>query len=149
MLLWDEFEAICALPNCGCDLFNDHVDHSNNLKLFQFIMGLDETYATIRSNLLMRKPLPSLNEAYNALNQEESQCEIVGLLTVNSNASVSSYTSCNSNYSFPTTVKGSKCNSYVLSSSSQSSSKWNPSMNDKRKGKKILQPCTFCHMRAL
>lgn len=64
-LLWNDFKAICNLPNCGCELFNKHTDHFNNLKLLQFITGLNESYSMVSSNLLMRVPLPALNEAYN------------------------------------------------------------------------------------
>lgn len=41
-------------------------------KLHQFLMGLDETeYGAVKSALLSRVPLPSLEEAYNTLTQDE------------------------------------------------------------------------------
>ena len=41
-------------------------------KLHQFLMGLDESvYGAVKSALLSRVPLPSLEEAYNALTQDE------------------------------------------------------------------------------
>ncbi|CAL9239421.1 unnamed protein product [Arabidopsis halleri] len=41
-------------------------------KLHQFLMGLDDTlYGAVKSNLLSRVPLPSLEEAYNALTLDE------------------------------------------------------------------------------
>ncbi|KAG7579359.1 Integrase catalytic core [Arabidopsis thaliana x Arabidopsis arenosa] len=41
-------------------------------KLHQFLMGLDDTlYGAVKSNLLSRIPLPSLEEAYNALTMDE------------------------------------------------------------------------------
>lgn len=41
-------------------------------KLHQFLMGLDETvYGSVKSNLLSRDPLPTLDEAYNVLTQDE------------------------------------------------------------------------------
>ncbi|KAG7539387.1 Reverse transcriptase RNA-dependent DNA polymerase [Arabidopsis suecica] len=41
-------------------------------KLHQFLMGLDDSvYGTVKSALLSRVPLPSLEEAYNALTQDE------------------------------------------------------------------------------
>lgn len=52
-LLWDEFVAICNLPNCNSDQFKRHIEHANNIKLFQFLMGLNENYHNVRSNLLM------------------------------------------------------------------------------------------------
>ncbi|KAG7599411.1 Reverse transcriptase RNA-dependent DNA polymerase [Arabidopsis suecica] len=41
-------------------------------KLHQLLMGLDESiYGTVKSSLLSRVPLPSLEEAYNVLQQED------------------------------------------------------------------------------
>ncbi|KAL9293163.1 putative RNA-directed DNA polymerase [Arabidopsis thaliana] len=41
-------------------------------KLHQFLMGLDDTiYGAVKSNLLSRVPLPSLEDAYNALTLDE------------------------------------------------------------------------------
>lgn len=41
-------------------------------KLHQFLMGLDETlYGPVKSSLLSRVPLPTLEEAYNRLIQDE------------------------------------------------------------------------------
>lgn len=41
-------------------------------KLHQFLMGIDDSlYGTVKSSLLSRTPLPSLDEAYNTLVQDE------------------------------------------------------------------------------
>ncbi|KAL1192575.1 hypothetical protein V5N11_020678 [Cardamine amara subsp. amara] len=41
-------------------------------KLHQFLMGLDETvFGSVKSTLLSRVPLPTLDEAYNAVSQDE------------------------------------------------------------------------------
>lgn len=41
-------------------------------KLPQFLMGLDESlYGSVKSNLLSRDPLPTIDEAYNVLVQDE------------------------------------------------------------------------------
>ncbi|XP_075077343.1 uncharacterized protein LOC142164071 [Nicotiana tabacum] len=42
-------------------------------RLHQFLMGLNETYVSVRSNLLMMQPPPSLDSAYNILLQDERQ----------------------------------------------------------------------------
>ncbi|XP_009588362.1 uncharacterized protein [Nicotiana tomentosiformis] len=44
-------------------------------RLIQFLMGLKETYAQARSNILMIKPLPTVNHAYSLLLQDENQRE--------------------------------------------------------------------------
>lgn len=47
-------------------------------KLHQFLMGLDESlYSSVKSNLLSRDPLPTLDEAYNVLVQDE-ESKLIG-----------------------------------------------------------------------
>ncbi|XP_075074695.1 uncharacterized protein LOC142162262 [Nicotiana tabacum] len=48
-------------------------------RLIQFLMGLNDTYAATRSNLLLLSPLPSLNHAYSLLIKDEKQREILSL----------------------------------------------------------------------
>lgn len=40
-------------------------------KVHEFLFGLDETYRTVRSTLVSRVPLQSLEEVYNIVRQEE------------------------------------------------------------------------------
>jgi len=42
-------------------------------KLLQFLVGPNEQYKIIRGNLIMMKPLPTLNQAYNVILQEKKQ----------------------------------------------------------------------------
>lgn len=44
--------------------------------LMQFLKGSNESYNAIRGNILMMQPLPSMNQIYNILLQEEKQREI-------------------------------------------------------------------------
>jgi len=47
-----------------------------NQKLLQFLMGLNDDYNSIRGNILMMSPLPSISLVYSRLVQEEKQREI-------------------------------------------------------------------------
>lgn len=46
--------------------------HLNNQKLLQFLMGLNETYSHMRSDILLRIPILNVNQAYVVVVQEES-----------------------------------------------------------------------------
>lgn len=59
----------------------------------KFLMGLNDTYGNAGSNLLMRLPLLTLNEAYSVLIQEESQRGIttsISLTNITMNTSLNS-----------------------------------------------------------
>lgn len=47
-------------------------NEEETIHLMQFLMGLNECYASVRSNLLMGSPLPSVNTVFNLISQEES-----------------------------------------------------------------------------
>lgn len=45
-------------------------------KLVQFLMGLNEAYNSVRGNILMMKPLPSIAQAYSIILHQEIQREV-------------------------------------------------------------------------
>lgn len=80
--LWEELENLTNLPpitevNAEVNMFVQalHTEKEEQ-KLFQFLNGLDDSYGTVRSNLLMITPLPSVDSACCTLSQEESQREL-------------------------------------------------------------------------
>ncbi|XP_071712215.1 uncharacterized protein [Rutidosis leptorrhynchoides] len=42
--LWKQYDALIKLPACVCATNADFVNHTNVMKLMQFLMGLDEVY---------------------------------------------------------------------------------------------------------
>lgn len=72
-LLWDEFDALVPPPSCSCDRSRSYMDHIQYLRLFDFLMGLSETYGHARSQILMMYPLPSVGKAYTMITTDESQ----------------------------------------------------------------------------
>ncbi|XP_019241225.1 PREDICTED: uncharacterized protein LOC109221215 [Nicotiana attenuata] len=78
--LWDELDTLntdmyCSC-NCECGGKKKMQQFKEDERLIQFLMGLNETYGQARSNILMFKPLPSVNQAYSLLMQDENQREI-------------------------------------------------------------------------
>ncbi|XP_075475826.1 uncharacterized protein LOC142513081 [Primulina tabacum] len=49
-----------------------YIEHDQQHRLLQFLMGLNESYVHIRSQILMMMPLPTVNQAFSLLSQEES-----------------------------------------------------------------------------
>ncbi|GJT17013.1 putative RNA-directed DNA polymerase, partial [Tanacetum coccineum] len=60
------------LPRCTCHAAEDFKKHNSLMKLMQFLMGLDDSYMQIRSNILSRDPLPDVRGAYAVISSEES-----------------------------------------------------------------------------
>ncbi|KAH0650685.1 hypothetical protein KY284_030597 [Solanum tuberosum] len=79
-LLWDELDALHTPVTCACDCScGGKVKMVNSLqdeRLIQFLMGLNDTYGSVRSNILMISPLPNVNLAYSLLIQDEKQREV-------------------------------------------------------------------------
>ncbi|KAE8690040.1 hypothetical protein F3Y22_tig00110929pilonHSYRG00026 [Hibiscus syriacus] len=72
-LLWDEYGALVPLHSCDCDNAQQNTANALQQCLFQFLMGLNELYSAVRSQILLMQPLPNVNQAYSMLVQEESQ----------------------------------------------------------------------------
>ncbi|GAV90097.1 UBN2_3 domain-containing protein, partial [Cephalotus follicularis] len=70
--LWDEYDSLVTLPSCGCDTSKAYVEHDQQQKLLQFLMGLNDSYGNIRSQILLLSPLPTIGQAFSLISQEES-----------------------------------------------------------------------------
>ena len=98
--LWDEHDAleapyICICP-CDCENGRINCDRDQRKRLFHFLMGLDESYANIRGQILLMQPLPSVAQAYSMIRQEEKQREGI-LPKSNTSAAFSTYSNRNTN----------------------------------------------------
>lgn len=64
--------GVCKCGRCICDLGTQQEKDREDDMVQQFLYGLDENrFHTVRSSLTSRQPLPSLEEAYNIVCQEE------------------------------------------------------------------------------
>ena len=81
--LWEEIDSMNTLPaitTVASDvttLLTTLETQKAESKLFQFLNGLDDNYSAIRSQLLLQNPLPTVDIAYAAIQQEESQSDVL------------------------------------------------------------------------
>ncbi|XP_055804916.1 uncharacterized protein LOC129873769 [Solanum dulcamara] len=61
------------LPQCDRGESRPYLEHLRSQRLLQFLMGLNESYNQIRSSILARTPIVTVNEAYAIVSKEESQ----------------------------------------------------------------------------
>ncbi|XP_031256011.1 uncharacterized protein LOC116114004 [Pistacia vera] len=106
--LWDELDSMVSLPAPDSASGNTYPEHLNQQKLLQFLMGLNESYSMVRSQILLMNPLPSVKKAYSVVNQDESQRILAGL---NTNADVTTRLYAQNDYQF-TKGKGNSKSKY-------------------------------------
>ncbi|XP_060216321.1 uncharacterized protein LOC132643809 [Lycium barbarum] len=78
--LWDELDSLDIYQNCTCDCScGGKTKNQNSLqdgRLIQFLMKLNEAYASARSSFLLLSPLPSVNHTNSLLIRDEKQREV-------------------------------------------------------------------------
>lgn len=79
-ILWDEYASMLPPPSCACPISEVTKEHEQTQKVMQFLMGLNESYSTVRSSILLMNPLPTVNITYLMLNQEEKQRGIINTI---------------------------------------------------------------------
>ncbi|XP_070002393.1 uncharacterized protein [Nicotiana sylvestris] len=62
--LWDELDVIAPLASCDCEESRPSIELLINIRLLQFLIGLNESYGNIRSNVLAKRHVITVNEAY-------------------------------------------------------------------------------------
>ncbi|XP_035832785.1 uncharacterized protein LOC110877381 [Helianthus annuus] len=70
--MWKQFDAMLQLPSCTCQASTKFNEFNHLIKLMQFLMGLDDVYQPVRTNLLTRDPLPTVKTAFSIISREES-----------------------------------------------------------------------------
>nr|XP_009588195.1 uncharacterized protein LOC104085776 [Nicotiana tomentosiformis] len=71
--LWDELDVLAPLSCCDCEEARPSIELLKSQCFLQFLMGLNESYSNVRSNIFARRPVVTVNEAYAIVTQEESQ----------------------------------------------------------------------------
>ncbi|XP_074283781.1 uncharacterized protein LOC141608302 [Silene latifolia] len=92
---WDDIDEIEFFPecNCGamdkctCNILKQVLESVSREKLITFLMGLNSSYETLRTNILSMDPIPNINKAYSILQQVESQKNISLILQTEQDSS--------------------------------------------------------------
>ncbi|KAL9231947.1 hypothetical protein vseg_007105 [Gypsophila vaccaria] len=85
---WDDIEELESIPECSCgvmekctcNILKKMLQLASQEKVLTFLMGLNDCYDTLRTNILSMEPLPSINKAYSFVQQIESQKNITNIL---------------------------------------------------------------------
>ncbi|XP_075076576.1 uncharacterized protein LOC142163213 [Nicotiana tabacum] len=101
--LWDEIVSISVNHLSVCTFGGNKKDDEEQ-KVYQFLMGLNETYLQVRSNILMIKPLPSMSKVYGILLSNEKQRQVSSISQFHSNSNSASFNAGVSKQSFPSKV---------------------------------------------
>ncbi|KAI5335892.1 hypothetical protein L3X38_026026 [Prunus dulcis] len=60
----------------SCDTKKEITSYVETQKTMKFLMGINDSYSTVRSNTLLLEPLPTVNKAYSLVLRHERQAEI-------------------------------------------------------------------------
>ena len=70
--LWDQLLNLEPLPECACGAIKTLSASHNKTYAIRFLIGLNENFETIRTQILMQEPFPSISKIYALVLQEES-----------------------------------------------------------------------------
>ncbi|XP_074301707.1 uncharacterized protein LOC141633129 [Silene latifolia] len=85
---WDEIEEIEDFPDCTCgvlakctcSLLKKMLERASIEKVLTFLMGLSDSYDTLKSQILSMEPMPPINKVYSIVQQIESQKKISNVM---------------------------------------------------------------------
>ncbi|XP_073067251.1 uncharacterized protein [Primulina eburnea] len=79
--LWDELKDFQPIAPCHCGSMKQRVNFQNHECVLQFLMGLNDSYAQIRAQILMMDPLPVISKAFSLLGDSLTPSQFQQLLT--------------------------------------------------------------------
>jgi hypothetical protein len=74
--IWDELDNYDPIPTCTCGGIRYVHEKHNRDHVFQFFMGLDDSFSQIRGQILLNDSLPPINKVFSLVIQEDRQKEI-------------------------------------------------------------------------
>jgi len=75
--IWDELDNYDPIPSCTCGGMRSVHEKHNRDHVFQFLMGLDDSFANIRGPILLNDHLPPINKVFSLIIQEERKSRLI------------------------------------------------------------------------
>ena len=77
-VLWDQLQNNSPFPSCTCGKCTCNVnkrlnDLQSRESVMKFLMGINDYFLQVRTQILLMDPFPSLNKVYSLMIQEEAQ----------------------------------------------------------------------------
>ncbi|XP_014489819.1 uncharacterized protein LOC106752622 [Vigna radiata var. radiata] len=78
-ILWEELESLRPIPTCtcqvpcSCDLSRIFLKYREMEHVICFLKGLNDSYSTVRTQILLMDPLPNINRVFSLIMQQERQ----------------------------------------------------------------------------
>ncbi|XP_022642959.1 uncharacterized protein LOC111242697 [Vigna radiata var. radiata] len=78
-ILWEELESLRPIPSCtceipcSCDLSRISLKYREAEHVICFLEGLNDSYNTVRTQILLMDPLPNINRVFSLIMQQERQ----------------------------------------------------------------------------
>ncbi|XP_076958475.1 uncharacterized protein LOC143634207 [Bidens hawaiensis] len=126
--LWDEIETVlpspqCTCNGCTCDIGKKLYLHRQKEKTYGFLMGLENEYSVIRTQVLAMNPFPTLGAAYRLVSEDEQH------RSISADKKPSRETA-----AFKTTMHGRR----------EGSQRHDKSLPKETKSSDVVSHCTFC-----
>ncbi|XP_060960021.1 uncharacterized protein LOC133030936 [Cannabis sativa] len=71
--LWDELKEFQPTTTCTCDAMKIFLDYYNQNQVLQFLTGLNESFSSVRAQILLNEAIPNLSRVFAMIIQEECQ----------------------------------------------------------------------------
>lgn len=68
-VFWEELDNCRSIPRCRCDAMAELKKFKHDDCVMRFVMGLNDDFNLIRTQILMMDPLPALNRAFSSVVQ--------------------------------------------------------------------------------
>ncbi|KAK4258442.1 hypothetical protein QN277_004893 [Acacia crassicarpa] len=87
-ILWDEMSNIRPLKPCTCGSIGNSLLHCEEDQVIRFLKGLNEPYASIKSQIMLLDPLPPITRVFSLVVQHERELHLPVVPVSSTNSAV-------------------------------------------------------------